>query len=207
MRGWGPVSLEHAHKTLRGALLGDGRGVWEARWWDGGQAQRHFLDVQDPRRFTLVRWLGEDREVELFVVPRARAPLAYASQSSALWARVEGTKQWRALLAFRPAPTIILREGASSRADAIWGLDRALSPDWARKGSERLAYALRASRKFADPDTAVIHPPGSCLRDGRTHPVPVVVHSCTDEIYSARQVVGRLKEPPDPNAWREKVAA
>lgn len=188
-------------------LAGDGLGVFECRWWDQGRAQRHYIDVADVRRFRLLEALGADREVELFAVPRPRRSVQFAGEASALWVRVEGSDQWGRLQRFRPSPTIILREGASSRANALWALDRPLTLGWARRGSERLSHALRAARKHADPDRFVVNPPGSCLREGRSRPVPVVTHACTDAFYTAREVVGALRDAPDPDAWRDRGSA
>lgn len=207
MTGWGPVSLEHAHTTLWGALAGNGKGFYHLRWAQQGVWRNHWLPVTDRRKFGLARGVGEDAETELFLVPRAKAETRFAGQGSVLWVRVEGVKQMNALLAFRPAPTIIVREGASSRATAVWALGKPLGPDWVLRGSERLAHCLGAARKWCDPDSATLNVPGSCLRDGRVRPVPVVVESCTDMLYSARDVVGRLKEAPDRDAWRERMAA
>lgn len=207
MSGWGPVSLEHAHNTLFAMLGGNGRGYHHIRWQDQGAWRNHWTAVTDKRMFGLLRRVGEDNETELFLVPRALEGTRFAGESSCLWVRVEGTRQLEALQAFRPVPTITLREGASSRCTALWGLSKPLGPDWCLRGSERLAHALGAARKWCDPDTATLNPPGSCLRVGRVRPVPVVVESISDELYAARDVVGGLREAPSRDAWRERLAA
>jgi hypothetical protein len=148
-----------------------------------------------------------DQELEVFVVPRPRVGVQYASESSVLWARVEGKKQWDALKRFRPSPTLVLREGDTTRATALWALDRPLGLEWTRRGCERLAYRLRSARKWADPDGFCVVPPGACLRDGRKRPVPILVAYCSDGIFSPRQVVGGLKDAPALDSWREKRAA
>lgn len=205
---WGVVSREHALATVLGACIGDGTGCHLARWHADGRAVDHFLDVADQRRArALTAFLAEGREVWLFPAPRAKRGVRYAGPSSVLWARVEGSDQAQRLQRFQPRPTIVLREGSSSRATALWALHTALPLDWTQRGCERLAYALRSLRKHADPDGFWLPVPGCCLRDGRTRPVPVVTVEYTDLIYRPREVVGRLKDPPARDAWKERTAA
>lgn len=206
--GWGVVPPDHAITTLVGAFLGDGAGCQHIHWYlDGGRVE-HIFDADDGRRMrAFLGWLGERREVQWLAVPRARREVRYAGLSSALWCRVETRQAWERLQRFRPEPTIVLREGSSSRADAIWALDRCLTLDWTVRGCERLSYNLGGVRKHANPDEYLLHPPGSCLRDGRTRPIPVVTAACTDAIYHPKQVVGRLKDAPARDAWRERSAA
>lgn len=153
----------------------------------------------------LVRWvqhadLALNEEVRLGL-PRQTLG-GSVTVCTALWAVVEGKEQAAQLARFRPAPGLVLREGASSRRTALWPLRD--SWRWADvlKANKRIAYRLRSVQKWSDPDVMVIPAPGSCLRVGRSRPAPVVVEALTLEQYGLLDVVGRLKDPPEQD-WQK----
>lgn len=113
-----------------------------------------------------------------------------------LWARIEGTDQLDRARRFRPLPTMVLQEGASSRRLLIWALSRWLDYFQTEQANKRIAYRLRATQKWGVPEKLEIPAPGTCLRAGRSRPVPVVVGRLEPRVYTPRQVVGRLKDPP-----------
>lgn len=135
-------------------------------------------------------------------LPRRERGWGTASPSSVLWAATETPDQVKALQRFRPAPTLVLREGSSSRRMALWALERPLAWEWCVRANKRIAHRLRAPKKFADPDLFAVPAPGTCLHLGRARPAPVSVELLEPVAYTARAVVGRLKDAPDPQAWR-----
>lgn len=157
-------------------------------------------------------WIGtvmsqsEDRDVLLSVGLRPSRGHGSCGSARVLWARVEGKKEAEALMRFRPRPTIVLREGSTSRLVALWTLRNPLSYEWLVRANRRIAHKLFASKRWVEPEF-VFPVPGSCLRAGRSRPVPVRVESFRWRVYTPREVVGGLKEAPDPDAWREKAAA
>ena len=190
--------LAHGLGTLRGACLGNGRGFFLVRWSEpGGRWLQRWLSVARAREYGFVGFLAARYQTELFVVPRCVHGDSYASESSVLWARVSNGRQWDRLMFFHPPPTLVLCEAGSRRATALWALDRPIGVAWAQRGSERLAHELGTLRRDADPDAAVLTPPGGA----------VGVHSVTDAVYTPRAVVGGLRDAPDKDAWRAGKAA
>lgn len=147
-----------------------------------------------------------DRDVLIAAGLRKRAGHGTCDRARVLWARVEGKKEAGALARFRPVPSLLLREGATSRMVALWELDRALNYEWVLRANRRIAHKLFAPKKWCDLEF-MFAAPGSCLRAGRSRPVPVRVEDYAIRRYAPRQVVGGLKEAPDPDAWRERAAA
>lgn len=165
-----------------------------------------WCPVEDRALFARLVELGWDREVRLGVVPRSRRDAAFAGHSSVFWVRTEGRRQARALASVRPRPTMVVREGSSSRCVALWALSRALTESWVVRGNERLSARLRSRRGAGQVDFSFA-PPGVVLRAGRCRPCPVVVAELDPEaLYSPREVVGHLRDAPDPDAWRRQWA-
>jgi hypothetical protein len=152
-------------------------------------------------------WLmARDRDVRLSTGVRRRREFGSCGDAAVLWVRTEGKAQAAALKRFRPSPTVVLSEGSTSRKVALWSLDRPWGFEVIERANRRLAYALRTAPKWSvlEFDFAA---PGSCLRAGRARPVPVVVEWMDARgVYTARQVVGALKEPPSRDAWRGVAA-
>lgn len=124
--------------------------------------------------------------------------------STVLWAWVEGTEQVKRAMSFRPMPSMVLRMGTGSRRLLLWSLEEAVGFPRIAPANRRLAYALGATQKFIEPEALRVPLPGSVLLEGRKRPVPVLVTRMVVESFTAGQVVGRLREPPNPNAWRER---
>lgn len=122
----------------------------------------------------------------------------------ALHVRVEGKKQADRLRNFRPVPTFVIREGSTTRYVALWML-RAPLRKWSdsTRANKRIAHALGASKKNCFAGDFSFPVPGSVLRAGRKRPVPVVVARAGLEAYTVREVVGRLRDAPDPESWRD----
>jgi hypothetical protein len=154
-------------------------------------------------------WIGtvmsqsEDRDVLLSVGLRPRRGFGSCDSARCLWLRTESKKEAQMLARFRPKPTIIVREGSTSRMIALWQMRNPLTYEWLVRANKRIAHKTFSAKKWAAPEFA-FPAPGSCLRAGRARPVPVRVEEFNpDAVYTPREVVGRLKEAPDPAAWRE----
>ncbi|WCB94461.1 hypothetical protein DSM104299_03198 [Baekduia alba] len=174
--------------------------------------QRHWVHVGDLRRYVeLIDWLGRGMvpplEIEVSAVPRPSQSHGTAGLSSVFWVRTEGGKQLERLERFRPRPTIVLEEGDSTRRVALWALSVPMNYEWVVRGNKRLAHALRAPKKHAEPEF-MFNPPGSCLRDGRARPVLIRTAEVDESrVYKPGEVVGRLKDAPDADAWKKPAPA
>jgi hypothetical protein len=146
------------------------------------------------------RWSSEIR----LSLPRKERGWGTVSRVGCLWA-VCGKQQEKRLQAFRPAPTIVLREGSSARRTALWLLRKPLPYQWALRGNKRIAYRLRAVQKHGDPDELRIALPGTCLRMDRGRPIPVVMEHLDGELrgFGARELFGRLRDPPEVRWWEQ----
>jgi hypothetical protein len=155
-----------------------------------------------------VRFFNERFTDEITIsLPRPKPQWGTAGPSSILWCRIEGSDQEARARRFKPFPSMVLREGASTRRLLIWALTERL--DWTTcvDLNRRLAYHLRAVQKHGDPDTLEIPAPGTCLTVGRSRPVPIVVDRLVPEFYVANRVAGRLRKPPPADAWQKGRAA
>lgn len=159
-----------------------------------GYSRQLFLDT--------VMMKAADRDVVISAGLRRREGFGTCDRARCLWARVEGKKDAQALLKFRPVPSMVLREGSTSRLVALWELERPLNYEWVLRANKRIAHKLFAPKKWTDLEF-VFPAPGSCLRADRARPVPVRVESWSGRVYTPRAIVGGLKEAPDPAAWRE----
>lgn len=150
----------------------------------------------------IVRYLDEQYSDEIRLgVPQSRPWAGGVSWVSMLWAVVEGSDQLQRARRFRPLPSLVLQAGAGSRRWLIWALEDRLNYFGAQEANRKLAYALRATQKHGDVDLAWFPAPGTCLRAGRSRPVPVRVARLTTDTFRADSVVGRLKDPPPRDAW------
>lgn len=146
--------------------------------------------------------LGWHGDLEVCAVPTLDPNWRFHGDSSVLWARVESKASAARLARFDPAPTLVLREGSSARRVALWALCAPLGRGWTERANRRIAHALGGPKKWCG-ESFSFPVPGTVLRVGRSRPVPVVVESRCDGLYRPREVVGGLREAPDPEAWRE----
>lgn len=172
---------------------------------DEGMAGYDFAVVDtDPAEWVeLVARMSENRDVLVSAGSRRRRGMGTCDRAAVLWCRTETKKSAELLRRFRPSPTLVLREGLTCRMTALWSLQVSLTYEWLVRANRRLAHKLFAAKKWGEAEFA-FNPPGSCLRVGRSRPVPVHCEFYDPAaVYTARQVVGHLKDAPDPNAWRE----
>jgi hypothetical protein len=139
-------------------------------------------------------------------LPRPHRGWETLKESLVLWCRIEGRDQEVRARRFHPRPSLVLQEGDSTRRLLLWALTEPVGWLTCRDANRKLAYHLRAVQKWSDPDALEIPVPGSFLRVGRSKPVPVICSRLEADFYGVDRVVGRLREPPPVDAWRERAA-
>lgn len=117
-----------------------------------------------------------------------------------LWARVQGSEQEKRAHRFRPLPTLVLREGSSTRRLLIWALTAPLRYEDCYAANRRIAYRLGAKQKDGRPEFLRIPAPGQPAGRGT-----VDVTRLEGVAYVPGDVVGRLKDPPEPK-WERRAA-
>ena len=154
----------------------------------------------------IVRFLDEEFTDEIHLgVPEMEPWSGGVGFASMLWAVVEGTDQLARARRFRPLPSLVLQAGSGTRRWLIWALEERVGYYELQDANRKLAYHLRATQRHGDADRAWFPAPGTCLREGRSRPVPVRVARLTTDAFRAESVVGRLKEPPAKDAWLESA--
>lgn len=125
-----------------------------------------------------------------------------------LWVEVESGASAEALAKFKPAPTLILRKGATVYRTALWAMARPLTESWLTAANKRLAHALGTPKKYANLNHTILTP-GSVVA-GKT----IEVESLSTNLYAPDQVVGRhrpdkrpLKDAPVSKWNRDRQAA
>lgn len=208
---------------MRGRVSGGGRGavtglsdaglVWAMTLGAGGSFHKFslmrdgyaagvWLPVRGSRRS--FERLARADDCLVSAVPRYDDSQGWPARTTVLWAVLESAKDAQALKAFRPAPTLVLREGLTVRRVALWWLwsDLALDDGWGIRANKRIAHKLGTKKKWAE-FTFTLRPPGTILRKGRAKPVVVHVEHRDDEaVYEPRAIVARLKDPPAPRDWK-----
>lgn len=136
-------------------------------------------------------------EPSINVVPLVKPGEYLARVPSALiWARTQSGPAAERLRRFRPRPALVLRDGASVRYTAFWALEEALSYEHAERANKRLARFFNAGGYG---DAAIgfsFWLPGTMLRLGRRQTLPIRLVHYELRTCTAREVVGRLKDPP-----------
>jgi hypothetical protein len=146
-------------------------------------------------RRAVIRAMG-CQEAMIGLVPRR--PGGGFNEANCLWARLESTKNANALRRFRPAPTLVLREGRSIKRTAIWSLSTPLDLVWLERANARLSYRLGTKLKHGDVG-AMFHAPASPLSGGKE----TWAEHISDASYSPREIVGMLRDRPQPSMdWR-----
>lgn len=137
------------------------------------------------------RMLGH-HDCRISVVPRTeRAPWA-TRHAPVLWAVLRDGKAAEVLTRFRPAPTLVVRAGRTQHRAALWALSRPLRGAYIEQATQRLAYALHGFRRAASVETLIPSP----------FSAPNFIEYEQPEIFTARQVVGHLRDAPAIDAWR-----
>jgi hypothetical protein len=128
-----------------------------------------------------------EREPQINVLPmRQLGRHLERVPSSLLWARTGSEAAASRLRSFRPLPTVVVREGATTRYVAFWALADPLEPYALEDALRKIGYALAGPNKYAAAKTAfTFHLPGTILRAGRQRPLPVELVRYEPEIVSA----------------------
>lgn len=162
------------------------------------QATQIWVDATDRDGFA--KWcdrMAYPGDLAVNAVPLLkRGEDLYHTDSAVLWTRVETGRALERLKRFPPGPTAVLREGGTVRHVALWALSEPLAVSKVARANKRIAHAIGAAKKWCDVDFR-LSPPGTVLR--RTSR-PVAVHEVggTGELYAWGDVVGRLRDAPDP---------
>jgi hypothetical protein len=179
--------------------------LWSMLW--GNEGQLHEVRVAGAtcwipcaRPRALARLLTAD-DVYVSLVPRTARDVFALAPAWVIWARLEAPECAIRLARFRPAPSLVAREGASSRRIALWALSEPLQGAWTTRATERLAYALKGRRGAADAST-LLPSPFTRLTVGRRTPNQVYVEFTSDTYTTARQIVGGLRDAPATDGWR-----
>lgn len=185
-------------------------GVWALLWGEPGQfhelrigAATCWIPCDQPRALT--RLLVAD-DAHVSVVPRTARDKYALGKGWLLSARLESPESADRLSRVPVPPTLVAREGGSSRRTALWWLSVPLDADWVTRASERLAHFLKSRRGAADASALMVSP-FTRLTVGRKKPQRVYVEYQTDARSTARQIVGRMADAPATDGWREKRTA
>lgn len=171
--------------------------LWALLWGDSGQYHEFRVGVArcwvpTHHRRAVERMLAApDSSVSL--VPRTEQHPLALGPSWVLWARIERPACAELLAKLPIGPTLVMREGRSSRRWALWGLSRPLRGDWITQANERLSCALKGRRATADASTLMPSPfsPGKAFVEYESR-----------NVYPARAIVGRLRDAPSTDGWR-----
>jgi hypothetical protein len=146
----------------------------------------------------MARWT--DRQVEIGIPSGTEQTVLWAwleTSKSIMWAERHFKRAARGRRGI-PAPSVALRMGRSCRRLCLWALDEPTSSVIATPANKRIAYALSAPQKYAEPHQLRIPVPGTALRKDRKIPAPVIATRVTPDTFTRQQVAGHLKEPPRP---------
>lgn len=162
----------------------------------GGMRQA-FQPIGRPRGIVdTILHAGALTDVYVGAAPRAReAGTADAIERVwCLWADCDGEASVKALEAFRPRPSMIIRTGSGSNVHAWWALRDPLTAEDARRANRRLAHHLSADMRSTDP-TRILRPAGTSNHK-HDPPQPVVCARLEMRSFDAREIVGGLPDPP-----------
>jgi hypothetical protein len=180
-------------------------GLWAMLWGDAGQyhevrvgAATCWVPCEKPR--ALCRLLAMD-DVYVSAVPRTAKDCFALGKAWVVWARLESPECADRLAKLPTGPSLVVREGGSSRRWALWALCEPLEGDWITRATERLAHAVKGRRGAADA-SALIASPFSRLTAGRSRPSKLYVEYESATRATARQIVGRLPDAPALHDWR-----
>lgn len=161
-----------------------------------GMAQQFTSAKPEPGFIDWILATGEETDLYLGVAPRSekRGGRDAIERAHALWVDADSPQSIEALGRFTPAPAIIVHSGNGRHA--YWPLYPPLSADHVERANRRLAYALEADSRSTDA-ARILRPPGTFNHKGGA-PVPVEIERLEVEVFTAREVVGDLADPPGP---------
>ncbi len=141
------------------AGYGRGRGVLELRHrtpTPGSRMRRRFVDVDDVDQAVIIaRRLAVSNDVYVGCAlrhnDRGGGTRNDLSAAWVLWADCDGAQAAQRLARFEPPAAITLASGSGPNRHAFWPLTRPLDPDAVERANRRLAQALGADPRCADP--------------------------------------------------------
>jgi hypothetical protein len=172
----------------------------------GRDLARFFLDAHDPEAASTIVRLGQRTDVYVGCAPRVRkrGTREDIAPTALLWVDCDGPAAVAALLSFQPAASMIVTSGSSkhtnTRTDAeglanahgYWALTHPLSAEELHDANRRLATALGADTRCADPPRILRVP--DTLNFKADPPRPVRLRQYTSTRYQPAEVLANL--PP-----------
>ena len=170
-----------------------------------GRMDQDFIPLHDADR--AARSLlnrGQITDAYLGVAPRTerKGTLNAIQRVWCLHADCDSRDSLRALAAFAPLPSIVVRSGGDDHAHAYWPLRTPVSPAWAKRANQRLALAVGADRAATDA-ARVMRPPGT-FNHKHGERRPVVCTRLEPVVFELGDVVGELVDDP---AYRPRPRA
>lgn len=180
---------ESACNALWSVITGDRDELLLLDWADGSRREKTYFPCSHDKRFEgmLAYHSRNQNDPRVGLVPRRDKHPDGIGAGSCLWASCENSVSVRVLNSFKPAPTLIFKNGG--KRVAIWWLDRTLpmladpKQDWLTKANRRLAFALKANSRHAAPEWLM--------------PLGELIVAEPDRRYAPAQVVGRLRDAPE----------
>ena len=133
-------------------------------------------------------------------VPRMQENSITWGAAHILWLRLDRPDCAERLARLPVGPTLVVREGRSSRRYALWALSRPLSGDWIDRANARLSHACKG-RRGAGGASQLILSPFTRITTGKRD-VDVYQEYESQTYATPREIVGRLPDAPDAKAWR-----
>lgn len=131
---------------------------------------------------------------QISLAPRAqRDPLTW-HRAHLIWCHLRTGEAEENLMRFRPAPTAVIRAGETHDRWALWALSRPLQGNWIQRANDRVNHRLRGLRRDGNPEALMPSPFTS----------PMFVEHYWPQLLTPRQIVGNLREAPDPNGWKAR---
>ena len=161
-----------------------------------------FLAARDPRAARTITRIGSRTDIYVGCAPRTRrrGRREDIAPTPLLWADCDTPEATTALAAFQPAPSMIVASGSGNgehrNAHAYWQLTRALTPDQLEQANRRLAAALSADPKCADP-ARILRVPGT-LNFKHNPPRPVQLTTYNPTRYRPLEILIALPPLPTP---------
>jgi hypothetical protein len=152
------------------------------------------------RRRPFTRIVGAD-DCFVSAVPRTSENSLSYGASHILWARLDRPDCAGRLARLPVAPTLVVREGRSSRRYALWALSRPLSGDWIDQANARLSHACQGRRGAGSAASLILSPFTRITSAKRA--VRVYVEYESESYATAREIVGRLSDAPATDGWKQ----
>jgi len=177
----------------------------------GRDLARFFLDAHDPAAAGTIVRIGQRTDVYVGVAPRVRerGTREDIAPTALLWVDCDGPAV-AALLAFQPAASMIVTSGSSehtstrkevnglANAHGYWALTHPLSAEELHDANRRLALALGADPRCADPPRILRVP--DTLNFKGDPPRPVRLRQFTSTRYQPAEVLANLPPSLTPQA-------